>query len=404
MAKYTTQVRSICEVYAGLDESAGYDQINDIIANSRDKIFDEYPIFDEAYREVLNTKILRHYYTREIGLETVGLWKHFLNTKMNEIMPYYNKLYESELLSFNPFYDTDYTKTGKNVGNKTGYETSNSNTNSSENSTLNTNENKNETKTDGMSGTVKDSGIGNQTNTKTGDIINDTENGTTSKVSGNIVDSGESNAIRTDNLTQVSTDSGNDVTTVNDGEKNDHWDYFSDTPQGSVQNLANLTYLTNARHVTDDKTGSTRTDTLAHGKRNDTTNTGNVKTNQIDDNNQIYDEETVNSGNTKNTEKFNTTDYALNENENTKTYDTTNSVVSDGYNEKNSDAKSDKQETSNTDKNSTIDTLNDYTEHIVGKMRGTSYTKLLMEFRDTFLNIDMMIIKELSDLFFGLWE
>ena len=58
-----------------------------------------FPIFDENYRSVLETKILRHYYTREIGFETVGLWKHYLKTKLNEIMPKYNKLYEASIVS-----------------------------------------------------------------------------------------------------------------------------------------------------------------------------------------------------------------------------------------------------------------------------------------------------------------
>lgn len=107
MSKYTTEVRYICETYAGLDESVGYDRINEVIAASRDQIFEEYPIFDEEYRSVLNTKILRHYYTREICAETVGLWKLWLNNKMNEIMPYYNELYRSALLEFNPLYDVD---------------------------------------------------------------------------------------------------------------------------------------------------------------------------------------------------------------------------------------------------------------------------------------------------------
>lgn len=31
---------------------------------------------------------------------------------MNEIMPYYNQLYESQLLTFNPLYDKDLTTTG----------------------------------------------------------------------------------------------------------------------------------------------------------------------------------------------------------------------------------------------------------------------------------------------------
>ena len=111
MSKYTTEVRYICENGAGLVESEGYKSINQIITDAIPKIFDfDFPIFDETYRSVLERKILKHYYTREICAETVGLWKHYLDMRLNEIMPYYNKLYESELLAFNPFYDVDLTK------------------------------------------------------------------------------------------------------------------------------------------------------------------------------------------------------------------------------------------------------------------------------------------------------
>lgn len=105
MSKYTTEVRFICESEAGLKKSGGYNSVDDIITIASPKIFSfNYPIFDTNYKPVLEKKILKHYYTREIGEETVGLWKLRLDTKMNEIMPYYNQLYKSELLEFNPLY------------------------------------------------------------------------------------------------------------------------------------------------------------------------------------------------------------------------------------------------------------------------------------------------------------
>lgn len=107
MSKYTTEVRFICEHYAGYDESQGGKKVNEIIDKSWNKIFDNFEIFDERYRSVLCKKILKHYYLREISEETAGLWILKLNTKMEEIMPYYNKLYRSELLEFDPFIDVD---------------------------------------------------------------------------------------------------------------------------------------------------------------------------------------------------------------------------------------------------------------------------------------------------------
>ena len=92
MSKYTTELRYLIE-------------------NNFDIGLKDYPIFDENYREPLNRKIINHYYFREIGFETAELFKRYLNNTMNEIMPYYNQLFKSELLEFNPFYNVDKTVT-----------------------------------------------------------------------------------------------------------------------------------------------------------------------------------------------------------------------------------------------------------------------------------------------------
>lgn len=211
MSHYTTEVRFICETYAGYNESQGYTKVDEIIAKARPKIFDfYYPIFDEAYRSVIETKILRHYYTREIGCETVGRWKLFLQAEMNEIMPFYNQLYASELIKFNPLYDVDITTDHHKDG----------------------------------------AGEGN------------------SKID------------------------------------SDRWRYYHDTPQGGVNGIASLKYLTEAER-NDDKSK-------------------------------------------------NASDYKITE---------------------------------------------DYLEHVKGKRGDKSYSKMLQEYRDTFLNIDMLIIDRLSDLF-----
>lgn len=126
MSKYTTEVRFICENSAGLSESEGADNVDSILDKCWNKVFNfDFPIFDENYRQVLCRKILKHYYTREIAHETVGRWKLALNTKLNEIMPYYNQLYKSELLEFNPFYDVDLTRSreGSGTSNRTSKNT-----------------------------------------------------------------------------------------------------------------------------------------------------------------------------------------------------------------------------------------------------------------------------------------
>jgi len=96
MAKYTTQLRSIVE--------------------SGTPVFDfDYPIFDESYRKVLEQKIIDTYYFREIGLETVGQFKHFLKSKLNNIMPYYNEQYLAleVFKTYDPYVNKDITVSQK---------------------------------------------------------------------------------------------------------------------------------------------------------------------------------------------------------------------------------------------------------------------------------------------------
>lgn len=69
--------------------------IGTLIKNNFNFGLDTYPIFDNNYRQTLNQKILNHYYNNEIGFETPELFKFYLNNKLNEIMPYYNTLYEN---------------------------------------------------------------------------------------------------------------------------------------------------------------------------------------------------------------------------------------------------------------------------------------------------------------------
>lgn len=209
MSKYTTEVRFICEQLSGLDCSKGYNDVDTILAQSRAKIFSfPYPIYDETYRSVLETKILKHFYTREIGEETVGLWKLRLDRKMNEIMPYYNKLYESGVEDLNPFLSVDMKTERSTVGG--------TNVNADENIT--------------------------------GD-------GQSRNVSVNAVDNTGKNKVTSRGLT----DNG-----IVDNSK--HTDLYSDTPQGQLTGVDDETYLTNARKVEDKTLGNHHTYNLDLGE------------------------------------------------------------------------------------------------------------------------------------------
>lgn len=131
MSKYTTQLRWIVEQTLN---DAGKPLVEDSWPFAYKTLgLDDYPLFDEAYRETLNNKIIRHYYTREIGAETVGRFRMFVRDAMHLIMPYYNQLYESERLAkgMEPLGDRNLKHTEHAWGNasNTGENTSQSSAN-----------------------------------------------------------------------------------------------------------------------------------------------------------------------------------------------------------------------------------------------------------------------------------
>lgn len=67
----------------------------------------DYPIFEDAYRERLNKLITDHYHDREIGMETIAKFRHSVMRRMNEVMPYYNGLYETQKISYDPLSTID---------------------------------------------------------------------------------------------------------------------------------------------------------------------------------------------------------------------------------------------------------------------------------------------------------
>lgn len=109
VSKYTTQVRWIVE-YA--TPSMEGQPIYNRIKAAAPAIFNfDYPIWTEEHRVQLETKILTHYFNKEIALETVGLWKLYLCERLNLIMPYYIELYESTQRKYDYLTTIDFTET-----------------------------------------------------------------------------------------------------------------------------------------------------------------------------------------------------------------------------------------------------------------------------------------------------
>lgn len=331
MSKYTKEVRYIVEQASGLKESVGYKSINNVISNALNNVFDfDFPIFDESYRSVLETKILKHYYTREIGFETDGLWKLKLDTKLNEIMPYYNQLYKSQLLEFNPLYDVDYTTSRSVKGNDTRNDT--------------TNETRNEERTQTENGTKtenwNESNIKNDSGSRTENYNEDNE------------------------INNTSNESGSGSSSISDNKTNK--DVYSDTPQGALTGLESGAYMSNARIVNDLVNSESESEYTTDGTnaRTETLNKE-ISIEHENDTNESRKHD-LTSGNTNNV---------------------TGNIES----------------ANNSTFNSVVNNTEEYLERVIGKRGGEDYSTLIQKYRDTFLNIDMMVIDELSDLFMYVW-
>ena len=84
-------MNSICNY--GKEEKTN---IYGLAKGSRSTIFNfDYPLSDKVNREEFEIMILNHYIHRRIGFDTPTEFRIALNVKLNEIMPIYNKMFDS---------------------------------------------------------------------------------------------------------------------------------------------------------------------------------------------------------------------------------------------------------------------------------------------------------------------
>lgn len=316
--------------------------LHQLIISGYDLGLTQYPIFDEQFRIPLNNKILDHYRFREIGFETPEMFKFFLNRTMNEIMPYYNELWKTLLLEFDPLTnyhmvehilftgseDTDGTETG--TGN---------NTTTTESEQTDTGESTGTT-TDTLNTTT----TANVTNTKsnTGSVEHEF------------------------NETTTDVDDGSNVRTSNIDKKH------SDTPQTEIsfpeQGNMFVTDISNELSTVTDDINTTKT---IHRTGANTDNTDMTET----ENNTAT---TRNTGSNTQEVSVNNVNNSVNNATNTNEY--VNNLV-------NKILKAIENET-NSEKN--------------GYMNITPM-ELIKQMRDLIINIEMMIIEELALLFMQIY-
>lgn len=431
MASYTTELYNVMRDMGGnYSNPLMIQNMAPIILSSWEAIFTPFPIWEESYREVLCTKILAHYYNREIGSETPALFIFRLNRKMQEIMPYYVQLYNTQLFDVDidnievNLYD-EYQENEK--GDSRDENTANRTTGTEDKRTKEEKADESSTGTSihsGENGTQSSStSSGSEKNNETDSMNRDlTSHNTSQSTNNNTIDGSD----RTDyNSTTTDTYNRTDTTTLGSGLKHSGSDSVthsgnditksSDTPQGALTNLLNDTYLTQAQVLvhgevintqygqTETKTGTDtlkQTGTIASAKSGNDTVT-----------HKSTEEGTVNSL-SDGTEKENETKNI----EGTKTHDEQAS--------ESSTSKDSSNDNHTEQRNNTLTSTEDYISNFLersGYFKNGDYTKDnwynkhthghdsinwidgVLKWRESLINIDMMIIEDLEPLFMGLW-
>lgn len=299
-----------------------------------------YPIFSESHRQELNQKIVNHFRYREIGYETITQFIFALNRKMFEIMPFYNQLYESEEIEISALTNYSYDEISKKTGNDLLEKTG--------------------TDTNKQTGDSTRTDTGTQTNEQTGadkQTFEDVKNKTTYGSNEN------------ENTTTTSDVKHGQTTTTEgtDTSKRVH----SDTPQG----MLSANFPESANYASDaDVTKNTSGSTVSQGGTDST------------------------SGTVKGTRGKSGSDESVQSGDIVTTHDTQGKLTNDLTSKNEFNADSSTTYGSNAKQNYD----NQLSTNKKG-YQGISPSELLQKYRETFLNIDMLVISELEELFISIF-
>lgn len=360
-AKYTIQMEEIIR-----DLSGEHDALKGV-EKASEKIFDKYPIFSEEYRNVLNKKILMHFFFEEIGMETYYAWRILINRKMNEIMPLYNKMYIATLEEFDWKNDIDFLKEMEEHG------IGNSISVRNDSSTMQSNDKS--TRTPDL---LDKTTYGKNTHS----VFESNEDFQKGGNSDKTMQGGHTVNDQYEIGLKESSDSGTDKISKTQGITKT--EKFSNTPQGALSDAKSGKYLTTVT-ITEPSSGSDA-DITTYGKKNVTKDkpANKMSTTTYNGEKDVSNFDETNVSN-KNNEEL-TTDSGSDYSEKTGTEKT--------------ESNNSKSEASQSDEKKGDENYRTHSEKTVGKANsGKSYSEMLKEYLDSLVNVDMMIIDELEECF-----
>lgn len=387
MAKYTIELGSLVQ--------SGYNVFDDT-----------WNTFVPEHKAELCDKIIRHYWFNEIGAETPDRFRHYLNEQLALNMATYNKLYESELWDLMPLYNQILEIERQGEQKTTGSELSVDSRNSQSIRAIGQSIHRDafSDKWDKFDGKITEGyhETGNLTGHHTENETSHTSHDTTVDKELNQTDNRIIKEVKESK--EVMDDDTTEKTTGNETSSRTYTDYMSDTPQGRIVNgelSIDAQYLTEYKHgsentsrnYTENKTGTDdRTTDYTH-----TIDTQDDLTRKITEHNtEHFDEDKTRNKTNDDTED--TTKDSSKQTVTDNTDHTTQKDLSHEFQQTQENAST--NDAGGSSSESTGKTEDKGTTKTTGTS-GVSRVDLLVAYRNSLINIDAQIIKDLAVNFMG---
>jgi hypothetical protein len=232
-------------------------ELGQLMNRTNFKLFDfDYQFDDPQFKKELEQHVIDYYYDYEIGFETPDMFKRRFKARWNRMIGYYNKLYNTTLLEYNPLINYAMNEALEQLSSTTNTQESTS-TNQSEGETHNQTNTSNQQTSDNntQSNTQQDTNGINTTNTDTntknsdyphqaiagGEFLNGetTTEGTSSGTSEQ--SSTTSSSSRTESNTEGNTNTLSDVTTKDSGTSTGNMSSAGQTDSSYTKKIEGLT-------------------------------------------------------------------------------------------------------------------------------------------------------------------
>lgn len=132
MASYTIELRRVCDYYGRSNVENWFKdyELSNYLTPVQIAQIEKFSVWS---KDRLASKIVDHYFMREIGFETPALFKHYAKVTMQEIMERYLPKIYSNFLEYDPLSNVDFTEeyTREILGSSEGKSTSSSQNNAS---------------------------------------------------------------------------------------------------------------------------------------------------------------------------------------------------------------------------------------------------------------------------------